>query len=370
MHETKGTFINYFAGISGTGDIPSKRMEAMLVNVPHIMKYSTSVNNTREVIKETGAKQVMMDSGGYTIFNTYQKNGNIKIDGSRVLISGRRESMVISTEKIVESALKIQPHIVIGLDHPIIKTKDPIMQEEEYRRKKAINLLWMKEISELRSIHCPHIELYLPIQCYNLDQFDDLAGELTNLKFDGLALPTRNMNPIQIARFLYRINEIGIRKVHLLGTSCFSNLAMATYFARNVFERCSIDSSTWRNAATYHDYIHPVNLLNVSIGRKSTESKHDKLPCRCKLCRGNTYGQVMDLSVSERRRYLKQHNYHAVKKAGEDFFRHALAPDAFEWFLRNRAPQREKDIDMIMQAIRIADSHKRVAIIQRAKRAA
>ena len=355
MNGYLGTFINYFAGISGTKDIPYKCMEAVLVNVPHIMQYSTSVNNTREVIKETGAKQVMMDSGGYTIFNTYQKNGNIKINGSRVLISGRRESMVISTEKIVEAALKIQPHVLIGLDHPIIKTRDPIMQEGEYRSKIAINLLWMKEISELRSIHCPHIELYLPIQCYNLEQLADLEDELMKLNFDGLALPVRNMNPVQIARFLYKIREMGIMKVHLLGTSCFSNLALATYFARNVFERCSIDSTTWRNAATYHDYIHPHNLLNVSVGRKSTESKHDKLPCRCGLCRGNTYGQVMDLSVSDRRRYLKRHNYHAVKKAGEDFFRHALGPDAFERYLRNRAPQRGKDIDMIMQGIRIAN---------------
>jgi|GEM_PF-6325702 len=125
MHETKGTFINYFAGISGTGDIPSKRMEAMLVNVPHIMKYSTSVNNTREVIKETGAKQVMMDSGGYTIFNTYQKNGNIKIDGSRVLISGRRESMVISTEKIRRVSIEDTTSYRNRLGSPHHKNKRP-----------------------------------------------------------------------------------------------------------------------------------------------------------------------------------------------------------------------------------------------------
>lgn len=370
MDEINGTFINYFAGISGVGDIPDKRMEAMLVNVPHKIQYSTSVKNMREVIKDTGAKQVMVDSGGYTIFNTYQKNGSITLDGLNVRIIGRRENMVISSQKIIEAALSVQAHIVIGLDYPIVKTKDPIMQEEEFRKKAAINLLWMKEISELRSIHCPHIELYLPIQCYNLEQFADLENELMMLNFDGIALPVRNMNPIQISRFLMRIHELGINKVHLLGTSSFTNMALATYFARNVFERCSIDSTTWRNGAQYHEYIHAGTLLGIRVGRESTAKRREKLPCRCHLCIGKTYGHVMGLSVRDRRMHLKRHNYLAFKKAGEEFFEHADDIHSFERHLRNRAPQRRKDIDLVMHAIHIADSQKRVARVHRAKRAA
>ena len=358
MNNTKGTFINFFAGLSSVNDIPANRMQAVLVNVPEVSKYSTSAENTKRLIKKTGARCVMLDSGGYTIFNTYRKKGNIRLEGSKVLISGKRERMVISPHNIIEAALKIMPDIVVGLDYPVIKTQDPIIQEEEFHKKKGINLQWMEETSELHQIHCPHTELYLPIQCYNLDQFADLEDKLMRLNFDSLALPVRNMTPSKISKFLIRIHELGIKKVHLLGTSSFKNIALATYFARNFFERCSVDSTTWRNKAQYFDYVHEKTLLGINLNRACTADRGKKLSCRCHLCRGITYNHIMNLSVNDRRAYLRRHNYLAIKKAGEEFFRHASNPNAFERYLRKRAPQRGKDIDMVMRAIRMADSRK------------
>lgn len=356
MNKEPGKFINFFAGIDSFKDIPSTRMEAVLVNVPYASKYSTSADNTNKLIKQTGARLVMLDSGGFTIFNAYQKKGDLSIDGTNILIRSKRINIVISPLNIIQAALKVNPGVVIGLDYPVIKTGNPLLQREDFDKKKALNLQWMKEMSELCQIYCPHIELYLPIQCYDLDQFTYFENTLMKLKFDGLALPTRNMTPTEISKFLVRMQEMGIRKVHLLGTSSFNNIALAAYFARNYFDRCSVDSTTWSKGVQYHQYINPVNLSCIRVGRKSTCDENVKLPCRCSQCKGKSYGYILNLKDKDRREHLKRHNYLAFKKAGEDFFKHASNPHTFESHLRHRAPHRTRDIDMIMRAIQLADS--------------
>ena len=356
MNKYPGTFINFFAGIVRVQNIPSSRMEAVLINVPHVTKYSTSIDNTKALIKKTGAQYVMLDSGGYTVFNTYRKDGSITLSGSKLMISRKGKQIIVSCQNVVDVASKIQPDIVIGLDYPVMTTRNPVIQMEEFDRKKELNLQWMKEMSELCQIYCPHIELYLPIQCYDLDQFAYFEDDLMRLKYDGMALPIRNMNPMEISRFLIRINELGIRKVHLLGTSSFSNIALATYFARNVFERCSIDSTTWSIGVQYHQYIHPYLLTKILVGRTSTAEGSERLPCKCRWCKGKTYGDITNLVDRERREHLKHHNYLAFKNAGEEFSKHARDPHAFESFLRKHAPKRNKDINCIMRAIRMADS--------------
>lgn len=348
------TYLNFCAGMNSLKDVPDNNMEAVLVSATEILKSEKSFKRTTDIIDKSGARWVMMDSGGFSILNVGRKNGIVTFDASQPFAFHKRE-LNISPRHVIEAALKLHPDIMIGLDYPIIKTSDPELQVNEFHNKRELNHRWMQEISNLRKMHCPEIELYLPIQCYNLDQLSYFEDDLMSLEFDGIALPTRNMTPKRIVNSLIRIHEMGITRIHLLGTSSFSNIALSVYLARNLFDRCTVDGTTWRTRAQYHDYINPGTLLKTSVGRKFNRDKGAQLPCRCKVCRGRTFGDIVDLSNKERINFLRTHNYNAVKRTGEDFYRHAGDLEGLRNYLKRKAPERMKDINSVVHALEIVD---------------
>lgn len=356
MKKDQGMFINFFAGMNKLKDVPNDNMDAILVNTAQVLKSEKEFQKTKEIIRRSGARQVMMDSGGFTILNTENRNGVITHDGSRPFI-GKKMELNISVHHVIKAAQKLRPDIMVGLDFPVIKTSDPEIQKYEFNRKKELNLEWMKKISILRQEYCPDIELYLPVQCYTLEQFSYFERELKKLNYNGIALPTRNMNPVSIARYLVRIYEMGIRKVHLLGTSSFGNIALSAYLARNLFERCSIDGCSWRNGAQNHNYIYSDTLREIPVGRRCTMDRRSGLPCRCVMCNGHTFGNIMDLNDRERIEFLRVHNFHTLRKAGRDFYRNSNDIKSLQTYLIKRAPEREKDIEAVRRAIILINSH-------------
>lgn len=356
MNNEPGIFTNFFAGMNKLKDVPNDNMDAVLVNSIQVLKSEKEFLRTKEIIRRSGAKQVMMDSGGFTILNTDNRKGIITYDGSRPFI-GKKMELNISVHHVIKAAQMLRPEIMIGLDWPVIKTSDPEVQEFEFDRKKELNLEWMKKISKLRQEQCPEIELYLPVQCYTLEQFSFFEKDLKTLEYDGIALPTRNMTSVSIARYLIRIYELGIRKVHLLGTSSFSNIALSAYLARNLFEKCSIDGCSWRNGAQNHNYIHPDTLRNIPVGRRCTTDRRSKLPCRCAMCKGLTFGDLMDLDDRERIEFLRAHNFFTVSKVGRDFYRNSNDLNSLQKYLIKKATEREGDIEAVVRAIILINSY-------------
>jgi queuine/archaeosine tRNA-ribosyltransferase len=348
-----GVYVFFFAGISDMRDIPSKRTEAILVNAPLIKSRASALPYVKKMIKSAGVNQVMMDSGGFQILRMLEKNGQISFDPSRPFIFKKME-INIAPIHVVEAAKDLKPDIMVGLDYPVIKPRKHEKQEkqkEEFLAKREINLRWMIEMAELREKHCPEIELYLPIQCYNLSQFSYFERTLNKLKYDGLSLPTRNMTAEGISEFLLRFYKIGVRKAHLLGISSLQGIALAAYCARNLFERCSLDAATWIINVQHHEYVIPGSLLCVSVGRTRVVDNKERLICRCPRCRGKTYGDIISLNDKDRRRLLLFHNHYEIKRIGKELFNHATSPRSFETYLRRCAGNRTKDIDSIMRAI-------------------
>ena len=62
--------------------------------------------------------------------------------------------------------------------------------------------------------------------------------------FDGISMPIRNMSIFELAVFLVILYQRGVTRIHLLGTSRFSVIALCAYAARNMFDWVSLDSTS------------------------------------------------------------------------------------------------------------------------------
>jgi len=211
----------------------------------------------------------------------------------------------------------------------------------------------MRETAVLRQKYCPEIELFIPIQCYDLNQFTSYVERpLMDLPFDGLSLPTRNLRSGGITIFLLKFYQMGIRKVHLLSVSNFVGIALATYFARNIFDWCSIDATSWRLNADRLIYMDPSDLRGINVGEGSVFQENETPACDCPWCAGHSFTDIRNIPLSDRRSLLRSHNYHVTQKAGREFYDHSRDLVTLERCLRRRSKSRK--IGSLIQALSIA----------------
>ena len=173
-----------------------------------------------------------------------QKNKKVICDKNKPINCLGKDGLNLTPQHVVKAAQKINPDIMISLDFPIFTLSDQGEQEFEFRKKLGCNSSWAKETAELRQIYCPSINLFVPVQCYTLKQFDMFYDYIKDINFDGFSMPVRNMDLKEIALFLIKFYQMGIRKVHLLGTFSFFTIALAAYMARHLFDWISLDATT------------------------------------------------------------------------------------------------------------------------------
>jgi len=176
------------------------------------------------------------------------------------------------------------------------------------------------------------------------------------LKFDGLSLPTRNLGSGGITLFLLKFYQMGVRKVHLLSVSSFTGMALAAYFARNIFDWCSVDATTWRLQAEKQFYMDPFDLHSINIGRTAVFKEGERPQCDCPWCAGYTFTGIKNIPLTDRTSLLRSHNYYVIQKAGKEFFDNSSDLVTLERCLKKRAttPMRIKKIDRLIQALSIA----------------
>ena len=346
-----GIFVNFCAGVSQP-ILPAQNVKAILVNVPQNAYSDIAVRATLEMFKYAGTKLVMLDSGGYQNLDKELKGGVINCDRSKQLICTKNE-INISPEHVIDANLKIRPQIMTSLDLPIPKVSDPYQQYVHFMKKLGPNLVWMRETALLRQKYCPEIELFIPVQCYTLEQFEVyIEKPLIELEFDGLSLPTRNLGSGGITLFLLKFYQMGIRKIHLLSVSSFTGLALAAYFARNIFDWCSVDATTWRLDADHQIYMDPLNFKSIYIGQDSFFQEGERPSCDCPWCAGITFTGIKNIPITDRTSLLRSHNYYTVEKAGKEFYANSGDLITLERCLRSRS--NSKKIGPLIQALSIA----------------
>ena len=298
----------------------------------------------------------MLDSGGYQLHVAEKDSKKISFDENRPVIRNETE-INLAPIHVMKSAAILKPDIVVGLDFPIKKISDPEERKLEFMRKLGFNVIWAIECSELRKKLCPDVQFFLPVQCYDLDQFDQFINLIPGVEYDGFSMPVRNLSISEIILFMVRFYQMGISQVHILGTSELFNIAVAAYMARHLFDWVSFDATTWRKWAECSLYMNPYNLLQERIAQNVIIDENIAMDCQCPFCSGKTFTFIKNLPETDRTALLRSHNWWVIEKATQDLYQNSGNVIELERCLRARGAKSE-DIDELCKALSLADSLK------------
>jgi hypothetical protein len=304
------------AGVSA-GRLPkTDDIDGLLFSTASDCKNPGAVQKTKETIGVAKPKYKLNDSGGFQIHLREKKGGVMTFDPERPL-KITKKCFNLAPRHVPETAIEMNANSMIALDYPIRKLKDPVEQDREFQKKLKYNVPWAIETAKLRKKLCPNIDLLIPVQAYNLQQFEEFYNQIKGIDFDGFSLPVRNMAMLDIATFLLKMHKFGVKKVHILGSSSLPVISVCAYMSQQFFDWVSFDSCTWRISAQYGRFIHPYDLSNKNLNKAG--SYDPQYSCHCKSCQGRNLGQIAAMERKERMEVLVTHNYLAIQNLSREF---------------------------------------------------
>jgi len=336
--------------------LPAKKVKNILVNVFGNGISKKAIMDTKRMFTYAGTEIRFQDSGGYQIYRAEQENREMTFNPDLALIRSDK-AINISPKHVVETACRLQPDIMIALDFPVRKISDRGEQEREFLRKLGFNMKWAIETASLRKKYCLNVQLFIPIQCYDLDQFHLFHNSIKYMSYDGLSIPLRNLDLKEIALFLLRFHQLGVKQVHLLGSTSFFVMALSAFFARHFFEWVSLDSTTWRFMAEHQGYSNPYDLSWENIRDEVLVDENIPMICQCPFCENMTFTYIKNLPYADKVAFLRSHNFWVTEKAAEDLYANASNLLTFQRFLRNRSPK-TREIDEFVDCLSLIDFFK------------
>lgn len=337
--------------------LPAKKVRNILVNVLDHGINERAIKYTKNMFKYAETEKRFLDSGGYQIYKAEEQRKTMTFEPTLPIMRSEH-AINVSPAHVVETACRLQPDMMTSLDYPIRKISDRGAQEHEFLRKLGFNMRWAIETAYLRKRYCPNIQLLIPVQCYHLDQFHLFHNSIQPLSIDGLSMPLRNLELKEIALFLLRFHQLGVKKVHLLGSTSFFVMALAAYFARHFFEWVSLDATSWRLTAEYKGYLNPNDLSWEYIGDEVLIDENIPMMCQCPFCQNSTFTFIKNLPYTDKVAFLRSHNFYVTEKAGQDLYENASNLLSFEKFLM-RSSRKPKDIEDLIRCLSIMDIYKR-----------
>lgn len=353
-----GTLTIFCAGLGAdTGILPNKKVTNILVNPFDNGINEKAIKKTKIMFAFAETENRFLDSGGYQLHEAEGKNMLMTFDPGLPLLRSDK-AINISPAHVIEIACQLRPHMMTALDFPIRKLNDKPEREQEFLSKLGFNIKWATEASSLRGRYCPQVQLFLPVQCYDLDQFEVFKKSIGDISYDGLSMPLRNLKPPEIALFLLRFYQLGIRKIHLLGSTSFFVMALSAFFARHFFEWVSLDATSWRLATEKAQaYFNPFDLSGENIPDSVSIDESIPMICSCPFCENRTFTFVKNLPYMDKLAFLRSHNFSVTERAAEDLYANAADLLSLERFLRRRSP-RAKDTDALIKCLSIIEVFK------------
>jgi hypothetical protein len=187
-----------------------------------------------------------------------------------------------------------------------------------------------------------------------LDHLDLFVRLIGNIPFDGFSMPVRNLGLGEIALFLLRFYQMGIRQVHLLGTLSFFTIALSAYAARHLFDWVSLDATTWRMAAQYKTYANPYDLSPEFIGEDVQIGENVKVVCPCPWCQGKTFTYIKHLPYTEKTAFLRCHNHWVTEKVCRELYQSAQTLSDLKRYLM-RVSSRPEKVDVLIRILGALD---------------
>jgi hypothetical protein len=308
-------------------------IEAILLSAPNLDK------NTKELLQTLNIRTWMMDSGGYQLHVSEINGRTITSDPFQPMFVSPEKGVNITPEHVLSVAAEYRPSWIIGLDFPIRKLSDHGEMQTEFEKKLITNVEWAITMSELLPEYgLDHRRLLLPVQCYDLDQFEIFYSLINGLRFGGMSMPVRNMDAKLTIDFLENMFGRQIRRVHLLGTTSSEFIALSAYLVRHFFDCISLDSTTWFKNALNGWYMKPSDLKTRNVRRGANYSGNEAaINCGCPWCSyESSLNEIKDKNYAEKMEFLCQHNFWVIRNFADRAFEAAVDLQTFESFLEGR----------------------------------
>jgi tRNA-guanine family transglycosylase len=350
-----GDLIIMCAG-AGTESLPGRQVGALLFNAPIDGQSQGALRGSEKLIRLAKPEIIVVDSGGFQLLKAEKEKWEITFDEAKPLYCSKRR-INIAPLHVAEVAVRLQADIMVALDFPVRKIPGRREQEKEFAKKLEFNARWAIEAAEVRESRCPEISLFIPVQCYTLDHLDIFQERIGGISFDGFSLPVRNLGLREIAIFLFRFYQMGVRHVHLLGVSTFPVIALSAYLARHFFHWVSLDSTTWRHAAQDRRYLNPHDLSGEFIGAEVIVDERIENNCPCPWCRGRTFTYIKNLPRTEKSYFLKAHNFWVTERAAKELYERAETVVSLVEALKRRSRKADK-IEELSEVLSVLDACK------------
>lgn len=355
-----GKFVNFCAGVNNLVVLPANKLEGLLVNVPNVGKNETTLKNLNKLLQATNPDYLMLDSGGFQILEAEGKGILSTFNGDRPLIWNKRE-LNIASRHVIETASMTKPFVVVGLDRPILKLKDVNERQKEFLGKLGYNAAWTIDGMKRHSESGQKSQLFIPVQCYTILDFDLFYSMIGSPVPDGFCMPVRNMKTPDTLLFLARFSQIGVKRVHLLGTTAKWDIALGAYMARHHFEWFSIDSQTWRIAAENQIYLNPWDLGSHLLKKNVKVRGEQSFNCPCHWCEHRSIVQFKNMDPKDMFYYLCRHNFWVTDRFTKDAFNNAAGLTTLKRFLLSRL-RNTRQVDSFIRALTAFNRFKDVDI--------
>lgn len=357
-----GILVNVCAGADDK-ILPQSHIEALLLNVPNHGSSESKIEKAKELVQLARPRYLINDSGGFQLLDAERISKTISFDPNLPVKFTSRE-LNITPKHVMEGASPFQPDIVVGLDWPIkkIKVKCQTAREEEFFKKLDFNVKWAFESAFWWKQLCPqYTKFFLPIQCYNIAQLDVFLSSIAGLEYDGVSMPIRNLELWEIALFLVKFYQLGIKRVHLLGTSSFFTIALCAYVSQHMFDWVSLDAKSWFDAAKHSESFSQYDLSREKFGPSVTISQDIVNNCPCPFCGGISFKDIQGLQYKDKFSLLRNHNWWILNKTFDDLYRNSSDVIQLERFLKSRS-KNPAMVDELCKILSLVDALKDVDI--------
>jgi len=207
------------------------------------------------------------DSGGYQIWQAKTQGKTVLVDALLPTNTNHPDVLSIGILDLCEEYRRISPSLALTVDFPVaFADTDPIYYWKLAKSRGARDLI-LAAAPHL----CPDVELAIALQPRHPLEVEHYYAFISTPQIRTYCYPVRARNEpedaLGNAYVLSFLHDIGIRRVHFLGSSAPAVIfVLAQAAALGMFERITFDSLTWkRRVYAGFFYLNPCTLTPQAI---------------------------------------------------------------------------------------------------------
>ena len=363
-----GTFVNFLGGMS-LKMLPVSNVGGILFNTPDILKAKSAEETIKHIIERASPEYTMVDSGGYQAFKVKQNNGELPREERTLLIMNENEPIYgkrtfnLTAKHVLDAVLLIQPDFVISPDIPVPIPAHPDQKRFLFLESLGYNVYCAGALSRMLREHHLDTKLLIPLQLFDLFEYDYFTKQICDIDFAGLSIPRRIMSNEKLALFILKARSLGITYLHLLGSGRMAYIAILAYMARHYMDFLSLDSTNILKFSSKSQYLRPFSLVPLDLRLEG--SKGDltvPISCDCPWCKCYTsfYG-IQYEATEDKLAFLVNHNHFVVEQAMAEFMKNADTAASLAQFLESRTG-RHQEVRSIYSILSRIESLKTAAL--------